>query len=338
VGSVLQADFEARDSGELVESLGPVAPGLAIAPMRGGPFRAQCDLVRTPRVGLFAITLGETRVLHTRTLDYYSVTFPTSGAFEVVDGAREERFGPGCAHALASDAPLDLRSHMGTRMRVANLDRSLVEPHLQFWNAEPAEAAMASGSVLRTDAGAAARLAALTAEMWAALRDGAAAEASPLALAELEDRLAQLLVEAWLEDEERQASSGPRCLQRAEEYLAEHLEEAASLAQVAEAAGTSIRSLTRAFRAKHGVSPMRFLRLRRLDAVHRELLEATPESISVTNVALRYGFSHLGRFAAEFRRHCGDYPSETLARSWPTRTRARPFDAFTARWNHSGSQ
>jgi AraC-like DNA-binding protein len=331
VGSVLQARFEARDSGELVESLGPVAPGLVIAPMRGGPFQAQCDLVRTPRVGLFAIALGETRVLHTTTLDYYSVTLPVGGAFEVVDDRREERFGPGRAHALASAAPLDLRSHSDTRMLVANLDVSLVAPHLRSWDPVHPGPGETPGTTLRTDAGTAARLAALTGAMWTELRAGAAASSSPLALAEMEDRLAGLLVEAWLGNETPAERSDPLWLQRAEAYLASQLTQPVSLADVAQTAGTSIRSLSRSFLEKHGVGPMRFLRLRRLDAVHRELLGLEPETGSVTDVALRYGFAHLGRFAGEFRRHCGEYPSETLARRYRALSRARAFASFAER-------
>lgn len=58
-----------------------------------------------------------------------------------------------------------------------------------------------------------------------------------------------------------------------------------------------------------------FLRTRRLDALHALLLDADPETTSVTDEAFRLGFAHLGRFAGSYRRRFGALPSETLARS-----------------------
>jgi AraC-like DNA-binding protein len=76
--------------------------------------------------------------------------------------------------------------------------------------------------------------------------------------------------------------------------------------------GLSVRSLTRAFQKRHGMGPIRFLRLRRLEAARRDLLAAEPGSASVTEVMHRYGFGHPGRFAAQYRRQFGESPSVTL--------------------------
>ena len=95
--------------------------------------------------------------------------------------------------------------------------------------------------------------------------------------------------------------------------MAARLGQPVSLAEVADAAGVSVRSLNRAFVSHRGVSPMRFLRLRRLDAANRALLEAEPDGLTVTEVALRCGFSHLGRFACAYRECFGESPSETLS-------------------------
>jgi transcriptional regulator GlxA family with amidase domain len=57
---------------------------------------------------------------------------------------------------------------------------------------------------------------------------------------------------------------------------------------------------------------MGFLKQRRLEAAREALEMAEPECTSVTGVALRYGFGNPGRFAAEYHKAFGEYPSETL--------------------------
>jgi AraC-like DNA-binding protein len=51
----------------------------------------------------------------------------------------------------------------------------------------------------------------------------------------------------------------------------------------------------------------------RLDRVRDELAADDPLA-SVTDVALRWGFSHTGRFAADYRRRFGMSPSADLGR------------------------
>jgi transcriptional regulator GlxA family with amidase domain len=59
---------------------------------------------------------------------------------------------------------------------------------------------------------------------------------------------------------------------------------------------------------------MGFLKQRRLEAANRELLAADPAETHVTDVALRYGFYQMGRFAVEYRRAFHEPPSQTLRR------------------------
>jgi AraC-like DNA-binding protein len=63
-----------------------------------------------------------------------------------------------------------------------------------------------------------------------------------------------------------------------------------------------------------GTTPMDHIRARRLERVHDELLAADPLATSVTDVAMRWGFGHLGKFAQAYRRRFDERPSETLRR------------------------
>jgi transcriptional regulator GlxA family with amidase domain len=112
-------------------------------------------------------------------------------------------------------------------------------------------------------------------------------------------------------------STGDReehALRRAEEYLRAHVAAPVALAHVAEAAGVSIRTLSRAFRKHHGMGPIRFLATLRFEAAKSALLAASPEETSVTRVALAHGFASLGRFAVQYRLRFGESPSQTLSR------------------------
>jgi AraC-like DNA-binding protein len=64
-----------------------------------------------------------------------------------------------------------------------------------------------------------------------------------------------------------------------------------------------------------GMSPSRYLRLRRLNMVRAALKCASPAPGTITELAKRYGFSELGRFATSYRRTFGEPPSATLRRS-----------------------
>ena len=86
-----------------------------------------------------------------------------------------------------------------------------------------------------------------------------------------------------------------------------------TVGDIAAAAGVSDRTLQAAFQAELEITPMAYLRGRRLDRARAELADAAMQDrTSVTEVADRWGFGHLGRFAAEYKARFGESPSQTL--------------------------
>jgi AraC-like DNA-binding protein len=81
---------------------------------------------------------------------------------------------------------------------------------------------------------------------------------------------------------------------------------------LASIAGVGVRVLQDSFRRHLGVSPLAYLRRLRLDGVHRELSRSDPWQVNVSEVAHRWGFTHLGRFAGAYRARFGESPSRTL--------------------------
>jgi AraC family ethanolamine operon transcriptional activator len=60
------------------------------------------------------------------------------------------------------------------------------------------------------------------------------------------------------------------------------------------------------------MSPQRYLKRRRLSLVRRALLGAHDRPTSVKMEAMRFGFWHLGRFAADYHACFGEHPGDTL--------------------------
>lgn len=100
-----------------------------------------------------------------------------------------------------------------------------------------------------------------------------------------------------------------RKLEAVEDYMRSKLFAPLALADLARAAGVSARTLNILCHRHRGVAPMALLRNLRLDAA-RARLQSDPLA-SVTEVALEYGFGHLGRFSAYYRERFGELPRET---------------------------
>lgn len=109
----------------------------------------------------------------------------------------------------------------------------------------------------------------------------------------------------------RERSLTPRDLRRAIEYMDANLAAPITIADIAEASGIAGRTLFQYFRDFRGTSPMRHLRHARFEKVRQALQRAEPDE-GVAQVATRWGFSHLGRFAVEYRKRFGESPSGTL--------------------------
>jgi transcriptional regulator GlxA family with amidase domain len=112
-----------------------------------------------------------------------------------------------------------------------------------------------------------------------------------------------------------QTAAGAR-FARAETFLLEHATEQITVADIADAAGLSVRGLQAAFSRHHGITPLAYLRRIRL-LLAREQLQSDADA-SIAEVARGVGFAHLGRFAGVYRDEFGELPRQTkqIARGW----------------------
>jgi AraC-like DNA-binding protein len=104
----------------------------------------------------------------------------------------------------------------------------------------------------------------------------------------------------------------PRAIRQAIDLLHSHPEEPFTIAKLADTTGVSERALQAGFQRYVGISPTAYLRQVRLDRAHEQLRQADPGQTTVADVAHRWGFTHLGRFAGFYRARYGVSPSQTL--------------------------
>jgi len=83
---------------------------------------------------------------------------------------------------------------------------------------------------------------------------------------------------------------------------------------LARLSNVSVRTLYDRFKRSKRVSPNSYIKERRLRRIYNHIQTATSRVRNVTEVALEFGFSHLGRFSSEYKRLFGELPSETLRR------------------------
>lgn len=98
----------------------------------------------------------------------------------------------------------------------------------------------------------------------------------------------------------------PFYIRRAEDFMRRHLPDQLCVEDIAVYAGVSARTLYAGFRTYRKSSVMAYLRDLRLDRVHEEL---EGSQVSVTEAAIRWGFSHLGRFSKDYKQRFGFSPS-----------------------------
>jgi AraC-like DNA-binding protein len=96
------------------------------------------------------------------------------------------------------------------------------------------------------------------------------------------------------------------------DFIHAHAHEPLTVTSIADASGLSIRGLQESFQRVLERTPMEYLREVRLDHAHAELTALTPSTATVSDIARRWGFGHMGRFSAGYVARYGQYPRETL--------------------------
>jgi transcriptional regulator GlxA family with amidase domain len=104
-------------------------------------------------------------------------------------------------------------------------------------------------------------------------------------------------------------------LRRSDDYLSGHLAIPFQLEALANASGTTVRTLQRIFCDAYGVTPHEWARCLALHRARQHLQSPAARKFTVEGIAQECGFRHMGRFSAYYEELFGEFPSTTLAGS-----------------------
>lgn len=104
-----------------------------------------------------------------------------------------------------------------------------------------------------------------------------------------------------------------RSVRSAREFIEANLARPMTVEEIAIAADVSVRTLQSVFNEDLQQTPTAYIRNRRLERVRADLADAPGGTgVTVTEIASRWGFNHLGRFATTYHARFGETPSQTL--------------------------
>ena len=102
-----------------------------------------------------------------------------------------------------------------------------------------------------------------------------------------------------------------RHVQKVRNHVLNNITADISIDELAKVCQISRKSLYNLFERETGVTPSAYIRRLKLESIHCEL-KNNKQVRNVTQVALEYGFTNLGRFSAQYREQIGELPSQTL--------------------------
>ena len=101
-------------------------------------------------------------------------------------------------------------------------------------------------------------------------------------------------------------------VRQAIEYTMANPGEPVTVADLCTQLNISRRMLNYCFQDTLGTNPVTYLRSLRLNGVRRDLRQALPPEQQIRDIAYKWGFWHLPRFAAEYKALFGELPSATV--------------------------
>ena len=312
--------FRTRNPNQFAEFIQIALPtDIHVSTYRWNNFQVDATALRLSHTGLFKIRAAYLKAKDSESREFVSITIPLSGEISLLTGNRYRPYTQGSTSLNWGNEALDLQTRKSSNL-VANFDRRKL---LTCWNKFSVdrdfdELKKIFRLKLYTPNGA--DFWSFIAKLWTECYNNPGLIYNETAIQKMEENLMTLFLLA-VEAQSNPQTDEKSCRQRnlnavadAEDYIAANLNQAISIADVAQAANLHPRTLFRAFNKRHGYSPAAFHKQRRLEAAQRSLLGGDPETETVTKHAMHFGFGSMGQFALDYRKAFGESPSETFKR------------------------
>lgn len=249
-----------------------------------------------------------------------AIVLPRTGALDVARGRTLVQGAAGQLLLLNIHEPerISVRAALH-RSDTLNLDWTIIAQTVAATLEIPLVGAMDLAQTLDLSTAAGQVIGCLVETMVIGMRNGGPLLCSPIAMTNLTQALACLLIRvvphrfSHLLDKKIHLIA-PRHVCRAIEFMHANIQYPFTMQDVAEAAGVTLRALETGFRDFKKTTPTAYLRTIRLQAARQDLLDPFNQQ-SMGDICLKWGFFHFGRFAASYRAAYGEKPSETKRRS-----------------------
>ena len=315
--SIAATSFRGRDPEELAAVLSTPASPIKVGMLGGEAPSFDCEFFSTGAISFGSCAYeGEMQCDRQAASDKLLIFLPTRGAAVFEPGKKEIWSRPGQGTIVDGTRSESVRLYGPRRHLTLFIDHRKIANHLITILERTISGNLEFHPHIDLTAGPGLALTQLVETTCSGLRGNAPLRQSPLALASLGDAVTHLLLEAAPHRSSDQLVSpiplpAPRHVKWAIDFMHAHISEPITMAEIAAAAKVSVRTLQQGFRQFRMTTPMAYLHELRLTAAHQDLMN-THEAQSVADIALKWGFTHLGRFAADYRKRFGLLPSQTM--------------------------
>lgn len=269
------------------------------------------------------VTLGyldyatEVRVEARALPEHYLVIVPAAGSSTIATRETMVEASPVMAAIPAPGRPMTLHSEADAAHLIVRIERQALETHLSRLLGRTIDRPIEFEPAFDLSTGAATRWNFAVQMLHGELYEKESLLHRAAGLGSLEEFLMSALLYSQPSSYSEQLTTGTstpgRVVQTAIDYIERNLAADISVRDVAAAAEVSVRTLQNQFAADLDQTPTAYLRNRRLERARSDLADAsTASGLTVTDVASRWGFTHLGRFAGIYRSRFGESPSQTL--------------------------
>lgn len=309
-----------------LESFASSAPAFSarVEGGKGQEFRWSSSVVATPDVNLFRMryTVDLSATPETDEESLIAMLLFAGGRLEAVVGAEEVTAVPQTALLMPTSRLRRLATVNGPQMSKANLvfSSTAVSRVLSSMFGSVALSTLELAPLLDLTTATGKTLNWFIHTIASGLVGDRVLERSPKSMALLVEATLRFIFEnvphrlSHYPDDQGFLGVAPRHIKAATEYMRANAHMPLTIADTATATGISVRALQAGFQHCWNMTPSAYLRQIRLEAVHKEL-SLPGNTLSIKEVALKWGFIHLGHFAARYRAVYGEQPSETVDRA-----------------------